>query len=383
MKIITGRKIDLLRKLDEACKKVRTLDNEEDKFEYYNYIGNLYAMIDSIKIDYDKVFGTQEEFDSFMARSKKKNREMEDNFLRYRTFHNIYLGDILDITNDGLSNIELDKVDCDKARFSEDDFYSVFYEFLKTLGLEKEFDRFIKERKLFSKKVTSDNDYGGCILIDPISCDMSVFAGDFQYNLESMFTCSHEFGHVFDLKDLKGDNSACLLTNYFYKSLYNESISGLFEKLLADFLLKQNIMRDEVLEKQAKSFLNNYDYVLAAYIFTLFEGEQIRDQAYAGMSVDDALSIIGEKFEDKNILSIFLHMHGLKFPDDLGYSYGGIMSTFLKDSIDKEGFESKLFRDFMDIRTSEFTPHFIEKHDLSPKQYKKLYNQEIKRIQTN
>lgn len=244
MKIITGRKIDLLRKIDDACKKVRTLDKEEDKFEYYNYIGNLYAMIDSISIDYDKVFGNQEEYDSFMAKSKKMNREMEDNFLRYKTFHNIYLGDILDITNESLSKFEVGKVDCDNTKFSEDDFYSIFYEFLKTLGLEKEFDRFIRERKMFSRKINYENDYAGCILIDPISCDMSVFAGDFQYNLESMFTCSHEFGHVFDLKHLKGDNSAFLLTNYFYKSLYNESISRMFEKLLADFLLKQNIMKD-------------------------------------------------------------------------------------------------------------------------------------------
>lgn len=302
MKIVTGRKKDLLRKLDDACKKVRTLDNEEDKFEYYNYIGNLYAMIDSIRIDYDRVFGNQEEYDSFMVRSKKMNREMEDNFLRYKKFHNNYLGKILDITNEGLSKLEVGKVDYDKTKFSRDDFYSIFYEFLKTLGLEKEFDRFVKERKIFSKKVSSDNDYGGCILIDPISCDMSVFAGDFQYDLESMFTCSHEFGHVFDLKHLKGENSASLLTNYFYKSLYNESISRMFEKLLADFLLKQNIMKDEVLEQQAASVLNNFDYVLASYIFTLFEDDQIRDQAYAEMSVDEALNVIGERFEDKNIL---------------------------------------------------------------------------------
>ena len=386
MEIITGRKNDLLKMLDVACRQVRKLRKFEDRFEFYNYIGNLYGIINSmddkeIAIDYSKTFGRQKEYERFMDRAHLLRCESENNFLKYKTFHNDYMGSILDIVNDAIGNVEIGNDKITETCFSKTDFYCIFYDFLKTVNLEDDFDDFIKNRKMFSRKISyAQNDYEGCILIDPIHCDMSIIASEFKYNLESMFMMSHEWGHVFDLKKMKGAGSASRITNYFYKSLYNESISRLFEKLFLDFMLEQNILYDKVLEKQARTVLINHDYILAAYIFSLFGAREIENAAYADMSVDDTVSLLEQNFMDKEILSLFLKMHGLSFPDDLGYSYGDVMSTFLKDSIDKEGFDSKIFRDFMEIRTCEFTPEFIEEYDLSPKRYEKLYNREIQRI---
>lgn len=386
MEIITGRKSDLLKKLEVACRQVRKLRNFEDRFEFYNYIGNLYSIINSIDdkkipINYSKSFGSQKEYDRFLDRAHSLRGMAEQNFLKYKSFHNNYMGDILDIVTEGIDNIEVRDGQISDACFSKDDFYYIFYEFLKTMNLEDDFDHFIKNRNIFSRRKNPViDDYDGCILINPIYCNMSVIASDFKYDLESMFLMAHEFGHVFDLKELKGAGSASKITNYTYKSLYNESISRLFEKLFIDFMLEQNIYSDAVLEKQARTVISNHDYILAAYIFSLFSAKEIENGVYADMSVDDTVELLGDSFLDRNILKLFLQVHGLSFPDDLVYSYGDVMSSFLKESIDKDGVDSKFFRDFMKIRTYEFTPEFIQEYDLSPKRYQKLYNKEIQQI---
>ena len=69
---------------------------------------------------------------------------------------------------------------------------------------------------------------------------------------------------------------------------------------------------------------------------------------------------------------------------DTSYAYGDIIASFLVEDINKHGeFNSPLMRDFLNTRIDFFDPDFIERNDLSPERYQKVYQKQLDMIKNN
>ena len=75
------------------------------------------------------------------------------------------MGDILVVVEDDINELE-DRKPIDTSSLSEDDFYTIFFDFMKTYHLEKLFDKFIKEKRIY--KIIGDCDISlGFTLFNP------------------------------------------------------------------------------------------------------------------------------------------------------------------------------------------------------------------------
>ena len=73
-------------------------------------------------------------------------------------------------------------------------------------------------------------------------------------------------------------------------------------------------------------------------------------------------------------------MDHVNIKDTYSYAYGDIISMFLCDDIEKNGFSLDILKDFMNNRTNLFDENYILESGFSPYEYVKLYNNEIQFI---
>ena len=85
--------------------------------------------------------------------------------------------------------------------------------------------------------------------------------------------------------------------------------------------------------------------------------------------------IIGKQF--KQIKELFENK-SIRLDEEINYTYGDIISMFLKDGVKEEGFACPEFREFLRVRFDDFSPDFIIEHGFIPAVYKEKYIDEIK-----
>ena len=62
------------------------------------------------------------------------------------------------------------------------------------------------------------------------------------------------------------------------------------------------------------------------------------------------------------------------------YAFGDYFSTVLKDNVQKEGFDSKMMRKFMSLRTGEFNPELLDSLGFEMEDYQKVYKRDVSRL---
>lgn len=374
---ITGYYDDLVKRYREGICLLDGCNSKEEKYALYNYLIQVQELMKSYKRK-----GAKKSIDILGKDSRNFRNYLnslvmrcEDSFIRFKKFHNEYLGEIIDNTADDLDTIVGIPESDQDGKLDKDDFYCIFYDFLKELDLEKIFDDFIKDGKLFERSNT--NEYVGMTLINPITCEVDLICPNFDYSLYDMFTLAHEFGHVYDLGLLRDANLSSEIFNYGYVSMYGEVISRLFEKLFINYLEKKQIMPEVTRDIHINSLFENRDSIVAAQLLSNFSNKELRNESFKDYTTDDIYHMIAEEYEDPDFVKYFLSYHKLDLGEDATYAYGEVLSIFLMDSINNEGMDSPLFQKFLKERTKVFTPKLIEKSHLEPKIYQKLFQREI------
>jgi len=304
-----------------------------------------------------------------------------DNFIYYQDFHADYLNDILVFIekdfNDFVAGNEYS--DCD-TKFNADDFITIFYDFCKKMEIDSVAEKIINERRIFSiTRGGGYDNYLGLTLFNPISGNTNVLIDDFGTDLDSLFVLIHEMGHVYDLGELWKNNTISQYIDCRYKSIYQEVISRLFERVFLSYLIENKIMVDGAIDRLIDMEIGNYNYIFTTYVLSLLDMRYLKNENYLNMGEEDLYRLVKKyfitSFEEfsENLEDVNLH-------DDLNYCYGDIISLFLKDEVLEEGLNGELFRKFMETRYLEFTDRFIVSEELEPDKYSKLYRKEIQMI---
>ena len=113
-------------------------------------------------------------------------------------------------------------------------------------------------------------------------------------------------------------------------------------------------------------------------ILNIFDDKLLKDDRYHSLKPTEVVNIVKEYFSDlESIKELFSNKY-IRLDEEVNYTYGDIMSMFLKEGVQEEGFSNPLFKEFLRVRLEDFNPEFIERHELSSERYREKYIREIK-----
>lgn len=384
-----GKKKDLEKKIKQVFVMLEQEKDPTIKIALYNYIGNLYSALSVVTgkkmyPDKQQVFGSIGNFRKFMRKTDQYLKENMENFVFYKDFHQEYFNDVLLISEENFVtklDEETAKYCSNTERLSKKEFLTIFHDFCSSLGLEKEYEEIIHDRRLFSMTKGDDYDnYLGLTTHNPLTGESNIFIDHFQYDFQSLFTLVHELGHYYDLKEFASRDTIHDFSDYTFKSLYQEVISRMFERLFLSFLIRKRILLDEATDKLIDVELINHDYMFSAYCFSLLEDDLLLRGQYLDFSGEDLYQSLFKYFNcDKDS---FCELVGKpeNFMEDVVYSYGDIFSMFLREVVEAEGLNSPFMKKFQKERVKEFDNRFMLREGLNSSQYEGLFQKEIQLI---
>lgn len=381
-----GSEKEILEELD-FCLKCLNEEKERDvRFALYNYIQNLLRVLREIGSNYtmrkSDIFKDLKMYQKFQKQEKLYKKMFNDNFCFYKDFFADYLNDIL-VRTESLfyKYIEDNEYSLENDEFSEKEFLDIFCDFCNKLGIGYLFDNVVDGKILsFDRKIT-DGNYLGLMIHNPLNGNSHILVDDFSYNIDSMFTLAHEMGHVYDVSFFDSKLNVSKYNDYMYKSLNVEVLSKLFEKLLLDYLIDNNIKKNVVIDKLIDSFIVEHDYVYSLYVLSLLDDRYIDSDRYLDISKDRLFDLVSKYFEDKKEVYDTIKNNDFLLIDNAVYAYGEIISLFLEDDVrDCSLSNSFLFNKFMDERFLEFSYNFMESNGFSPSKYQELYEKRLKLI---
>ena len=355
---------------------------EEEIIALRNYLANLDDSILTLKkgllrIRKRKIFDNTNNYKRFISKISKYERKMLKKLVEDKEFHADYIGDILFKSSETLIRTYDDIPDYQGTRFRKNDFYCIFFDFMKTLKLETLFEQFIKDNKIYNLNARKSKNSFGSVAYNPLKNDVDIFVSNFEYNLSTMLTLAHEFGHVYDL--INFDEGVSNYNKYFYQSFNGEVVSKLFERLFMNYMLEEGSLKEEVRDKLFEVEVINHDFLLGAYLLSILPDKYLINGSYASLSKKELIKIVNNEIEiTDGIIEYVKNSVDFDVSDDFSYAYGDIFSMFLKERVLEEGFSKEIFNDFFDIRSKMFSRDYLEEHDMSKEKYLSLYKKEIR-----
>lgn len=374
---------DLYRQLDEAQKMIRCAKNIDERVALANYIGNIYRALicmgdGHVSFNRKKCFGNNGNYKKFIKKLDIYSDKLIRGFINSKEFHKSFFGEVIPLVEDEMVKFSMLNFEGDET-FSQEDFFDIFNEFMKSLSLGDLFDEFYNSGKIYSSIIGSDKGNLGFTLHNPVNARTDLFIKDLKYDLGSMNTLAHEFGHAYDLSLFDGDVSK--YNQYFYVSFFGEVISRLFERLLLRFLLDNGIKKDLVRDKFIDFEVLNFDFLLDAYILSLLDDEMFTSDDYIDCDSDIIYKKVKAFFlEDADIKGVIERMRDIDLSEVFCYAYGDIISMFLCEDFGKNGFSSDMIEYFLHEREKMFSEEFMRECGFGPENYAKLYRKEAQLI---
>ncbi|MBR3211257.1 MAG: hypothetical protein IKF71_04925 [Bacilli bacterium] len=373
----------LQERLEKAQKMMETVQSEEEFLALGNYIGNLYVSLaclgEDIVVKPVLCFGTKTKYKKFLKDFNAYSDDMMHHFVLKKDFHSSYIEEILPTVEKEWKEICPIQLTPTES-LNKKEFKEILLAFLDSIKMVDLYRELCKEKRIHSSLFPMEEDYLGFTLFNPLSKDIDIVVGSFEYSLEHMNTLVHELGHGYDLKHFEGD--AKDYNKYFYLSYYGEVISRLMERLLHRFLLNNHL----IINSAKNSFIDfedlNHDFLLQGYILSLLDSDFICSQGFTKCKSEVITKMIKKHFiEESKLIEYFEDIQkSFDVSDIFTYLYGDILSLFLCGEIEKSGFNNELMEEFMRQRTEPFQEEMLQKNGFNPKGYQKLYKKEIELI---
>lgn len=374
----------LFDQLSEAEKSIRSKNiNSDERLALANYIGNLYRALICMghgEIEFDKYisFGGKRNYNKIVKSMNYYSDKLIKNFLENKKFHKNYFSEVLPDIEEEISKMkELDTNE--HVYFKRKDFFEVFYQFMKSINLEELFDKLYKNNSIYSTIIGQDIGNVGFTLYNPLDGKIDLFIKDLKYSLSDMNTLAHEMGHCYDLSRFDGDVPK--YNRFFYTSFYGEVISRLFERLLLDYLKTNNIAVKNVEAKELDFVLLNHDFLLQAFILSLFSNEFITKDKYLDCDSNEMVEMVKNHFIDESFIKIFIEgVISFDLSEIYNYAYGDIVSLFLFDEIKKYGFNNEMIEYFFNRRHELFNEDYLRECGYGPANYVKSYKKHYEHL---
>ncbi len=372
--MVAEDKTHLLYKLKVALSQLNHVKNEDEAIVIMNYIANISMIFNSSE---ERLLNI-DNYRLFINYISKLENQMLENFIKNKDYYTNYLSQVIPLIEKEMVEFKEGEMS-PPTKLDEADFYAIFYEFMESLNLASVFDEFIENHNIYSTETKSDSTMLGFTLHNPLTNDSDIFIGDFNFDIHTMFTLAHEFGHIYDLNYDRLDAKS--FNRYFYHSFSTEVMSKMFERLFLDFLIKKDILKEEAKDKLFEMEVINHDFLLASYILTLLDDELLLDSNYQDLSIVELYNKVADNFNAKdNLFTFFLSICKFDVLEDYTYTYGDLLSIVLKDEVLKNGLNNDLLLDFMKKKTLCTGKDIIIDWQMTPEKYQELYKREVQFI---
>ena len=260
---------------------------------------------------------------------------------------------------------------------SEDDYYNILFEFMNKIGLAKYFDKYVRGKRIYSSKLELINGASGIGLYNPISKDSDIVIDRMEYDIFSMCSLAHEFGHIYDMNHFS-ESIECY-NNHTFQTFNDEVVSKTFERLFLDYLIENNILSEEAKDILFDFYDCSYQFILTAYILTLIPDKYIIDSSYVNLSPTQIYKLVERYFSRNDPIKRNIHENCkvIKIHETYKYAYGDIFSLIFKDRIKIDGYNLNQLDEFFKYRGEPFSPEILEKLNINKDAYEKKKKKDI------
>jgi len=302
-------------------------------------------------------------------RSNQLKNKFMDNFLKNKEFHAEMLAtnfvEIGDILTDYCTSPEYTKlygvynkpID---AKHNED--FDLLVNFFKDVNPDLN-DLFLDmvEHKRFYKLDPLFIEHSGLTVLNPIEKICNVFIDEKLPSVSYLGTFVHEMGHVYDDTDYANRFSVKESMKYMHENFYIEVLSTYYEQRFYEWLVDNNIRKEES-KLCFFNYLNSYlDSVGDAILFSMIP-DDYHNAAVAGyFNREELINIIdveGELIDEfDNTVDTFIP----EFDDSFNYGYGIMIANALMH-------DDKLFDDFLKVRNGIFNKDKLLNIGITPEE---------------
>lgn len=292
--------------------------------------------------------------------------------------HNMFSGKVIDI----YGNKEFKYFNPKPLYLRENQMAEILCDFLNDeFNQADKFKEIVEDGRIFKVSFEEDpNDVygtGGYTMYDYINHNSFIVIGDDRAikDVNMMRIIAHEFGHAADnferVNISRNDNA-----RYYWVSSYAEVYSMLYEKLFFEYLIKNNIYRENASAGLKQYYLGIYDSFNSVEYLSNLEDKLLENERY--------------KQEDNIVDQITINENGTitfdaaileNFNETKLYSYGGVIASYfanLKHS-DPDRF-NKEFSNFKNKRFGLFDFKIFEDIGTSVDGIIKIYEKELDEI---
>ena len=366
----------LYRHIQIAKERLKKTTDPDEKMCLRVYIETIYSAIQNVqerdlcKSNRD-IFGSYKNLKKIIYKQNQYESEMIDNYIDNKEFISDYMGKIAR----GVDKLKPNDSESYTSYelLSIDDFWDIFYQFMKSIHLDEFFDEYINNSHIYN--CCSDDNVPGWMIVDPINNNYDIFLDFLIPNIYSLLVLAHEFGHVYDFNEHNVD--AKTFNKSMFQSFNGEVFSCLFERLFLDFLNNNNILEDDFERMKISTMKAQYNYLVSSYILSLLKDSYLENLDFTYMSNEEIYYIVKNKLKI-DFDSIIEYMLPFDLTENNAYAFGDVFSMFLFDRIKEEGFNNELVSKFVNERYKMFNKDFIIDNGLSSDNYLELYKKELK-----
>ena len=201
MEIITGTEEELRDMLEGVYQRRNKCKLLEDEYALTNYIIKLRQTLKLMTGNESfQIIDNTKKYKKFYQYLRELIDKEKEEFIKHKVIHNYNSNQLLDITEEELSEIINTKFVEDYSLMTKNEFYQYLFEFVKNYGLEKEFDKFMKSGKIFNRAYDLNDTSLGETIYDPTKRKANMVFSEFERTLPYLAAFSHEFGYVYDFK---------------------------------------------------------------------------------------------------------------------------------------------------------------------------------------
>ncbi len=367
MKIFTDSSDSIVRELDTIKDSfgITKFKAMKDNIERLESFSELLYQISGTKDEESKRI--LEKFDKYKRANEEARleqfRKRIKNFISDKDFHNSFSGKVIKAYQKRDFNYYRDR----RLYLDEEQMLAIICDFLDSeFNQADEFRRMAFEGKILRFNLDSFEDKemaAGETVFNHLTRNNFIITAPIKLlaDADLMRTLAHEFGHVADNID-KRFASVKDISNYAWVSSYVEVYSLLYERLFLDYLIKNNLFKEDALSGLKEYYTDIYDQFnsirylsnLDDYLLT-----NLRYKSKKGIINQIEIDEAGEFIMPDGVYS--------DFADANKYSYSGVIANYfatLKHE-DPEMFK-KAFETFKRKRFDRFNPSIFEDIGTNP-----------------
>lgn len=372
---------ELVERLANATIQLKNAKSADERLALGNYIYALYEILEAIiyiPLDYTEkdIFGSHKNCQKFIKKTDIYHDRIINNFFENKDYNRKLFGNIINELSYIVEGFMDNQYSCMYNSITKGEFFDVFESFLKSLDLDKDYNKFIKDVGVYAYD-SGNMSAAGFLLFNPLDKASDVFICDADYDARTLTYLAHEFGHVYDFSKFEG--KPIDYNNYLHRSLFTEVSSVLFERLMIEYLINNDVLVKDTKDILVDRKITYYLTLIASYIDSLLDYEILRNGKQNKYSSEYIYSLIS-KHVDRDIRDIIDGID-LDVKRNCIYTYGDIISMIIKEKVDKFGFDKDMLLELFEHRDEIFSPEFLDKHEATPENYIKGYQKELKLLQ--